>query len=1257
MILNKDVDINLTLGYVYKNEIKSLYILYLENLWNKYKYDPVYENINPELKFDNNGSKLYKYEIDLNINDNDTFDNTDIKIYNEEKIETAIVLNKKVIFYENDLNTDSLTLSTYARYVIEKIEYLGDYYRIDMNNNTFDDNLRIKLGEDFINLLKVEDRVMYVGVKNINEIDHIEYVNNIYVKNGNLFVRDYNSSFTFQKSYIFDGSNVYFIPNNYQNSKIYFYCKQFGIKLGLNYNLDISKNDIDYQVKINVQILNNRFVFDTSLNNFEKGKIYLFDQSHISNLNYPLRIAKDLSFNDYYNNCYGLAGDNKVTYFAPIELGKVYFYAKDIQNGNNINDPYDFGFNVNGLDIIDGSENIVEVDVSVNLMDSTYILSNTLYETGKIYKFNILNFDKNNFGLSLNLYYLYKGDTYIPIILDDKLINASSSLLIDSFSIYELIEVKSILNIVDLNKGVYKINSETINRNEDYISNDVEESIFVEDINNEIIKPSKVYLNSLSEFIVMLDIDTSYNFINNLKNIIHFSNLNQSLPLNINSIELNNKIYYDIYEEDKLISNNSKLVVFYENNNIEGKVIERQFILDSDRYLELENKMIINNIFKTEYRTDISNVYIKIPDDILLTFISDYDLRYIIVDNSNIILDYSGLLIVDETDINLNEIKVSKVDISYVDDMDIFINQYVKYESINKLFDKAVYFNDIKVNPELDVNYESYLIEIRNNDNFDYIYGIDLSDELIDFNYYVDKMYLIYNSNKLVTLDFIYLDQDNKKQVIVGSNINLSNIYKLLVKNQIFDIVNLINIKKQFRGKKIGDKFLVESDIFNINSNYLSNYYKLKISGFNKINIKNKFIDREIIINKVVEKTETLTTNNIEIKYIEDIVFRLFKKIGFYINDELVEELTPDIYKMIYNFHYREDQKENIMKLRKDGDNYKFSLPLEFWFKSNHLNLPLIAMNNTELFLKLEVEDLDKLTIIKSNNKTPINLKINVDIDTILLDDTERMLFGSKGHEYIIERYVDYQNYRINKLQSVNRIPIKGLIKNIYWFGYNFETNEPFIKNEIIENEVKYQEYLDLVKRYNLYLDNQLPFEVSFGILTKNKKLLLLGSDLITAIKNSKLLSIYDIEFVLFLYEKYINPKNNIKSIINRLNMYFVYTFYSRNIVKKDVIMKEMNIKINGTTLFGKRDNLYFGNVLANKNLTTIPDDNYYFASFALHPEEHQPSGHLNFNKLDEFVIISNNDSRVVNEAYQLKVIVKEYQILKIVGGMSSLIW
>lgn len=1249
-VLKNNVDIN----YVYKNEIKSINQLYIEYLWNKYKFNPIYENINPDILVDD---RLYKYEIELGILDEDRLDSTDIIIYNENEINNAIILSKKATFYENEINTELLTLSQNVRYKINESNYLGNFYRIDVNNNIINDNLEIKFGEDYINLIEINDKTIYIALDSeIDNLDHFEYVNNIYVKNGNLLVIDYNKSFELIKLYIREGDNIYFIPNNYQDTKIYFYCKQFGINLGLNYNLDVSKNIIDYHEKINVQIINNHFVFDISINNFEMGKIYLFDQSHISNLNYPLRIAEDLSFNDYYTNSYGLAGDNKVIYFAPIKLGKVYFYTENRNLENVLNDPYNFGIYYNGTNIIDGSSNIVEVDVSVNSVPA-YELSNTIYETGKIYKFNILNFNIDNFGITLNLFYLFSennGNVYIPIVLDDKIINVTSNVIIKKDFIYKVIEIKKIIKLINFDKKVYLIKSDEIIRNKDYISSNIEDNIYVENMNGEIIKPFRVIMKSYAEFIVVLDNNED------LKNIVHYSNLNQSFPVNLNNLELENKIYYDIYVNDNLINNSSQIILKLNNNinnYINGIVNNGQFIINSDRSLILDNLMIINNIYKVEYNTDVSFIYIKIPKNLILTFVSDYDLRYLIVDNSNNIIDYSNELIVDSSNIVNNQFKINKTDINYVEDMDIYINQYIKYTDLNKLFELADYFNEIKLEPKLEIDYQNYLFEIRNNDFYDYIYGIELVEELTDFNYYTDKIFLTYNSNKITNLDFIYFDQYNKKQLILGSNKNIYNIYKLLIGDNYYDINIIINVKKQFRGKVVDDKILISSDIFNINSNFLSLYYKIKLSGYNDIIIRNKFIDNNIIITKNVEIIETIEEKINKISYVEDVVFKLFKYIKFYINDELIEELTPDIYKVIYNLHYEEKHKNNIMKLRKDGNNYKFSLPLEFWFNHNHLNLPLIAMNNTDLFIKFRIEDLNKLANFNSLNLNNTNIKIMVDIDNILLDDYERLLFGSKGHEYIIERYVDYKSYRLNQLQSVNRIPIKGIIKNIYWFGYNYINDDLFIRNEVIENEEKYQEYLDLMKRYNLYLENKLPFELDFTIISKNKKLLIIGGNLVNYIKNNKFLNQFDIEFVLFLYEKYIYPKNNLKSIISRLNLYFTHLYYSRTILKKDPIMKEINIKINGTTLFGKRDNMYYNNVLPNKNLTTIPDDHYYFTSFALHPEEHQPSGHLNFNKLDEFVIISNNDERVVNQAYQLKVMVKEYQILRVIGGMASLMW
>jgi hypothetical protein len=61
--------------------------------------------------------------------------------------------------------------------------------------------------------------------------------------------------------------------------------------------------------------------------------------------------------------------------------------------------------------------------------------------------------------------------------------------------------------------------------------------------------------------------------------------------------------------------------------------------------------------------------------------------------------------------------------------------------------------------------------------------------------------------------------------------------------------------------------------------------------------------------------------------------------------------------------------------------------------------------------------------------------------------------------------------------------------------------------------------------------------------------------------------------------------------------------------------------------------------------------------TFSLVPNDLQPSGHLNFNFFDNISLDIDSNELVTNEPYNLKVIVKEYQIIRIMSGIGSLAW
>ena len=62
---------------------------------------------------------------------------------------------------------------------------------------------------------------------------------------------------------------------------------------------------------------------------------------------------------------------------------------------------------------------------------------------------------------------------------------------------------------------------------------------------------------------------------------------------------------------------------------------------------------------------------------------------------------------------------------------------------------------------------------------------------------------------------------------------------------------------------------------------------------------------------------------------------------------------------------------------------------------------------------------------------------------------------------------------------------------------------------------------------------------------------------------------------------------------------------------------------------------------------------NIYCYSFALKPEEHQPSGTCNFSRIDNAKLISDTDMGDANTT--IKVFAVNYNVLRIMSGMGGL--
>jgi hypothetical protein len=102
----------------------------------------------------------------------------------------------------------------------------------------------------------------------------------------------------------------------------------------------------------------------------------------------------------------------------------------------------------------------------------------------------------------------------------------------------------------------------------------------------------------------------------------------------------------------------------------------------------------------------------------------------------------------------------------------------------------------------------------------------------------------------------------------------------------------------------------------------------------------------------------------------------------------------------------------------------------------------------------------------------------------------------------------------------------------------------------------------------------------------------------------------------------------------------------------KDRLFKEAKLILNGNDRFYARDSRYFNLVQPFQHHENVPNNvgiNVY--SFALKPEEHQPSGTLNMSRIDTAIL----DIKDPEANTEISIFAVNYNVLRILSGMGGI--
>ena len=302
-------------------------------------------------------------------------------------------------------------------------------------------------------------------------------------------------------------------------------------------------------------------------------------------------------------------------------------------------------------------------------------------------------------------------------------------------------------------------------------------------------------------------------------------------------------------------------------------------------------------------------------------------------------------------------------------------------------------------------------------------------------------------------------------------------------------------------------------------------------------------------------------------------------------------------------------------------------IPLEFWFCRNiGLSLPLIALQYHEVKIKIDFETFANCTFSKvtpwnnvvAGETTSTSLQNpKLWVDYIYLDTDERRKFAQLSHEYLIEQLQFTGTETLNTSGSRVKLNFNHPCKELIWVPkihsavsqwYNYTFSSALISN----NSNAYGNFN--LPEVNLTLNE---YSVSSNMPSSSAVLETAGN-LIDYLQDN------------------ITPYND-----SLVNSSFKNPF------------KECLLQLNGNDRFNVRNGTYFNLVQPYQHHTNIPRNrgiNVY--SFALKPEEHQPSGTLNMSRIDTAIL----DLKVLDSVSgSVNIYAVNYNVLRILSGMGGL--
>ena len=298
-------------------------------------------------------------------------------------------------------------------------------------------------------------------------------------------------------------------------------------------------------------------------------------------------------------------------------------------------------------------------------------------------------------------------------------------------------------------------------------------------------------------------------------------------------------------------------------------------------------------------------------------------------------------------------------------------------------------------------------------------------------------------------------------------------------------------------------------------------------------------------------------------------------------------------------------------------------LPLLFFFNRNPgLYLPLIALQYHEVRLDFD------LTATFSNYFGSSSPVFEVWANYVYLDTEERRRFAQKGHEYLIEQVQHTGGDSLSGAQNTVRLSFNHPVKELIWCYQNGSQTTNSNLNGMWNFSTGCA---------NVQVTANTSLILSQGAVLPH----LLGAPMITS----------NVAFTTGAVS--LSNTATATSWIEEGNAQYVGGGGQAVSGLEVGPMRDFKLILNGQDRFKEQTGKYFNQYQPYVYHSGTPYPGIYVYSFALQPEEHQPTGTCNFSRIDNAQVFFNLKNATTNLLQKMFAV--NYNILRIQSGMGGL--